>query len=282
MKREPYTYAILRYRHDPVAGEQVNVGVVLYAPKSNFIGAQFRKAYSRVAKVFPDVNGAVLKHDLVRIEKAFNKLSTNEDPDLFSDSYDVMNFAHRVVGVDDSALVWSISGSGVTSDAEKTLNALHSRFISQYDQEVLHRRDDADVWKPFRDKLSELRIAEIFEPKIIQSPINEVEFDHAWKNGVWHCVQPISFDLVTAAGIQEKAAKWVGNLQGLSKATENFCPYFLVGAPSDPTMTRAYQRAVEFLREAPLAPTVVLEAEMEKFADEFLDKVNHSRQPSSN
>ena len=279
MSREPYTYAILRYRHDPIAGEQINVGVVLYAARSQFLRAHFRKAYGRIAKVFPDVNGRELRKALSRIERAF-EVELKSEPVLFSGSLNVLNFAHRVVGVDDSSLVWSEMGSGVTSDPLKTLESLHRRFIGQYDRTDDHRRQDADVWKPFRERLLERKISDIFERKVIHSPRNDVEFDHAWKNGIWHCIQPLSFDLSTPDGIQEKAARWVGQMVGLSKAEERFKSYFLVGAPSDVRMQNAYVRAIEFLREAPEAE-VILEDEMEQFADTISDKVSESRATAS-
>ena len=67
---------------------------------------------------------------------------------------------------------------------------------------------------------------------------------------------------------------------GLSKAEERFKSYFLVGAPSDVRMQNAYVRAIEFLREAPEAE-VILEDEMEQFADTISDKVSESRATAS-
>ncbi|MGO7958057.1 DUF3037 domain-containing protein [Rhizobium leguminosarum] len=277
MKREPYTYTLLRYRHDPVAGEQINVGVAIYAPRSGFLGALFRKAYGRITKVFPDVNGSLLRQDLGQIERAFEKLSKRKETnDLLSDQCTALTFAHKIIGVDDSSLIWSTLGSGLTNDPAKTLEDLHHRFVSQYDEPHQQRRGDADIWRPFRDYLLERKIADIFQVKTIRSPRNEVEFQHAWKNGKWHCIQPLSFDLTTEDGIQEKAAKWVGHMVGLLKADEEFKPYFLIGRPSDESMLPAYQRALDFLSEAPLAPEIVQESEMDRLADTLADKVKAS------
>ena len=60
---------------------------------------------------------------------------------------------------------------------------------------------------------------------------------------------------------------------GLSKSAEQFHPYFIVGKPSDPTLTAAYERAIEFIGEAPLSPTIVLEDKVESFVNEIADKV---------
>ncbi|RJT31901.1 DUF3037 domain-containing protein [Mesorhizobium waimense] len=49
---------ILRYRHDPVGGEQINVGIVVHAARSGFLGAVMRRSYGRISKVFPTLDGA--------------------------------------------------------------------------------------------------------------------------------------------------------------------------------------------------------------------------------
>lgn len=277
MKREPYTYMILRYRHDPVAGEQINVGVVLHAAESGFLGAAIRKAYGRVSKLFPTVDGTTLRRDLAGVERAFKKLAkTNVRNDLVSRP-NVATFALQVVGRDDSALIWSDVGSGVTSDPAKTLEDLHTRFVAQYDTDAAVRRSDADIWKPFRDLLVERQVADILQHKTIKAAHDEVDFDHAWKNGKWHCFQPLSFDLLTPDGIQEKAARWVGHMVGLKSASEEFQPYFIIGEPTEGTLRPAYDRAIEFIGSAPLSPRIITEKAFDTFADELADEINAHR-----
>lgn len=251
MNREPYTYMILRYRHDPVAGEQINVGIVLHAPRSGFLGAVVRRAYGRVAKLFPTLDGATLRHDLTSIERTFQKMAKERVSGDMIDQPNASTYALRVVGKDDSSLIWSEMGSGVTSDPAKTLEDLHCRFVTRHDEVTSARRSDADIWRPFRDLLLERRIENIFQKKTIFGVHDAVEFDHAWKNGKWHCFQPLSFDLTTAEGIQEKAARWVGHMVGLKQTEDQFQPYFIVGKPSDAALAPAYERAIDFIRAAP-------------------------------
>ncbi|MGX5803918.1 DUF3037 domain-containing protein [Bradyrhizobium sp. Arg314] len=273
MTREPYTYMILRYRHDPVAGEQVNVGVVVHAVRSGFLGAIMRRSYGRIAKMFPTLDGATLRQDLIGIERAFQKLArTNVSGDMVGRP-SAATYALRVVGKDDSALVWSDIGSGVTSDPAKTLEDLHSRFVTRYDEATAARRSDADIWRPFRDLLLERKIENVFQRKTIVGTHDAVEFDHSWKNGKWHCFQPLSFDLTSAAGIQEKAARWVGHMVGLKQAVDEFQPYFIVGEPSDDSLAASYERAIDFIRTAPLNPQIVTEKEMPNFVDDLAVKV---------
>lgn len=277
MKREPYTYMILRYRHDAVAGEQINVGVILHAAQSGFLGAAIRKAYGRISKVFPTVDGTTLRQDLAQIERAFQKLAkTNVGGDLVSQP-NVASYALQVVGKDDSSLVWSDIGSGLTTDPERTLADLSARFVTQYDETVPARRSDAEIWKPFRDLLVERQVADIFETKTVSTTLDEVEFEHAWKNGKWHCFQALSFDLATADGIREKAAKWAGHMVGLKSAANTIQPYFVVGAPADARLSAAYDRAVELIGAAPLSPKVITEDDFGTFADQLADKVRAHR-----
>jgi hypothetical protein len=51
---------------------------------------------------------------------------------------------------------------------------------------------------------------------------DEIDFQHAWKNGAWHCLEPVSFDLLRADSIREKAHKVLGELTSLRDATEPF------------------------------------------------------------
>lgn len=274
MKRHRYTYSILRYRHDPVAGEQLNVGVVVHSVDRPFLGARFRKNYGRLSKAFPDVDGSTLRQDLTRIEKAFERLTKLEGNDLLSIEGNAASFATKIVGPDDGSLIWSDLGSGTTDNLEATLEKLFIRLVTQYEDSAAPRRTDADVWRPVRDRLMELKVASVFEKKTIASSKDEVEFEHAWKNGKWHCYQPLSFDLATIDSIQEKAARWVGHMVGLSSASEQFHPYFIVGKPSEPALQSAYRRALDFIADAPLQPTIVSEDDVEAFANDLADRVH--------
>ena len=268
MKRERYTFVVLRYRHDPVAGELLNVGVVVYAPESQFLGGRFRKAYGRLSKIYPDLDGSTLRHDLGRLEKEFERLAKKETGNhLLSSSHDAAGLAFSVVGKDDGSLVWSEMGSGIATSPKATLDRLFERYVTQYDDASVIRRTDAEIWRPFRDRLSELSLASALQSKTISTSKDEVQFEHAWKNGKWHCFQPLSFDMASADSIQEKAARWVGHMVGLSKAADEFQPYFIVGGPSDRELLPAYSRALDFLGDAPNHPQIVQEDNVEEFVD---------------
>lgn len=262
--RMTYTYVLLRYRHDSLSGEFANVGVVVHSPGWHFLGSRVRKTVGRLSKMFPDLDRAALMDGLRVIEKGLARLQKSEGSGLLTKLRDAESFAKLVLPPDDSSLIWSNVGSGVTKDPLETLESLYRRFVSRYDESARVTRDDAAVWQPVREKLAERNLADRLQSKLISSPIDEVEFQHAWKNGAWHCYQPLSFDLVTGEGIREKAARWSGHMTGLSRADETIRPHFIVGPPADPKLSDDYRRAVDLLRASALDPDVYEEREIDK------------------
>lgn len=258
-----YTYVLLRYRHDPLAGEFANVGVVLHQPSTGFLDAKVRHTLGRLSKMFPDLDGDTLKSVLRGLERAIERLAKREGSDLLTSLKDAGAFARRVMPDDDTSFVWGPVGSGLTTNPSDMLARLYDRFIARYDEPHMRHRDDAAVWRPVRDRLAELDLADRLEHKIIVSPVDRVEFQNAWKNGAWHCYQPLSFDLVNGENIREKARRWAGHLLALSEPDEPFKPYFFVGSPSNDSLEAAYRDAIEILQLGPNEPVVIEETRMD-------------------
>lgn len=277
--RRPYTYVILRYRHDPLSGEFANVGVLLHQGAAGFLEAKIRSTLGpRLTKMFPSLDTDSLKSGLQSISRRVSKLGVREGGDMLSSLNDASGFAKKVLPQDDTSFVWSPVGSGITDDPRRTLDKLYSRFVAQYDGKAKAPRVDADVWRPVRDLLLARNIADRLQPKVIRSPVDQVEFDHAWKNGAWHCYQPLSFDLSSSDNIREKAARWAGHMLALSDSDELFRPHFIVGPPSNPQLEVAYEKAVALLKRSPGAPEVLEESSAEVLVDRIEDQLRaHDR-----
>lgn len=267
--RQPFSYVVLRYRHDALAGELINVGVVAYAAGAQFLKAAVRTTYGRLSKLYPDFEGSTLTADLRRLETALKRFVDTDVSGMFASDHTAGSFARRVIDDPAGSYIWSDVKYGITKSPDEELRRLYDRYIGRFEHIHTTRRSDADVWRPARDKLMERQLTAFFEPKTIKSNRDEVSFDHAWKNGVWHCFQPLSFDLESADSIQNKAARWVGHMVGLSKSEEAFKPYFIVGKPADPHLSAAFERAIAFLGEAPSQhlPAVIREDEIGAFVE---------------
>jgi hypothetical protein len=274
-KGHQYTYVMLRYRHDPLAGEFANVGVVLHAPAAGFLSARMRHTAGRLSKIFPDVDSEVIKGAFRSVERSINRIAEKEGNDLLSKTHNAETFAARVLRRDDSSFVWGPLGSGVTDNPEKTLETLYARFVGRYDDRQRLQRDDAAVWKPVRDLLLQRNLAHKLQPKIISSAVDKVEFAHAWKNGAWHCYQPLSFDLATSETIKDKAKRWAGQMLALQHADEPFKPHFVVGAPSEPALHDAFETAVKILKLSPVDAEIIDESDVATLVNRIEDQLRN-------
>ena len=256
-----YSYTVLRYVHDVTSGEFVNVGVALYSSEARYIGALCRTTYGRLSKVFPGVNAehfkALMRYIQNRFEESGERLSSELQ---FASHSDVIEIAQSVLPKDDSSLQWSPSGSGRTDDPAQVLEKLFNRMVMRYeDKQAPSTRTDDDVWRHFKKDLEGHRILQYFRPKTISVQDDEIEFQHSWKNGKWHCLEPISFDMATADRIKEKAHRWMGQLTSVQGAADQFKVYLLVGAPQHESLQPAFQRAMSMLNRIPGDKEIVFE-----------------------
>jgi hypothetical protein len=265
-----YTYTVLRYIHDVTTGEFVNVGVALYAPQARYASAQCRATYGRLNKVFPGMNGEHFRSLMRHIHARFEELGEQLVNELaLSEPHNVMELAHSILPHDDSSLQWSTIGSGITSNPSETLDKLYERMVMQYDDHLHHRRhrNDQDVWRNFKHSLEARRLLHHFKPKRISVKDDEVEFKHAWKNGVWHCLEPLSFDLSEADNIRDKAHQWLGQITSIKDTNEPFKLYLLVGQPQEEQLRPAFDSALSILNKIDIDKQIILEQDADELTE---------------
>lgn len=203
-----FTYTVLRYVHDIATGEFVNMGVALYAPEAKYVSAICSPRYGRLTRMFLDVSGEHVRSLVRYIQARFEEYSTklNGELALGSRRRSIMEIAASILPPDDSSLQWSEANGGITENPAATLEQLYVRLVDRYEQRAnLPSREDDDIWKPFRKELEVKQVLSRLHPKRIIAKDYDHEFEHAWKNGVWHLYQPLSLDLVEADSIVDKA-----------------------------------------------------------------------------
>lgn len=275
-----YTYSVLRYVHDVTSGEFVNVGVALYAPQARYLSAMCRPTYGRLNKVFPGMNGEHFKALMRHIQNSFEAQGERFANELaLASPAGVMEIAQSVLPKDDSSLQWSPAGSGRTDDPAQALEKLFNRMVMRYEErQPSSSRTDDDVWRHFKRDLEEQKILQHFQPKTIAVQDDEIEFQHSWKNGKWHCLEPISFDLVAADSIKDKAHRWLGQLASVKDAVDPFKVYLLVGAPQQENLQPAFQNAMSILGKIPGDREIVLEKDALDWAARIAGEVaEHER-----
>jgi Protein of unknown function (DUF3037) len=271
-----FSYTILRYVHDTVTGEFVNVGVALYAPEPRYASALCRTTYGRLTKTFPGMNGdgfrSLMRHIQGHIEQMGDQI--REELPLIGLPGSVMEIAHAVLPLDGSSLQWSEPGGGLTEDPSKTLEGLFDRMVMSYEGvQQTPKRSDEEVWKKFKHTLETRNVARFLQPKKIVGTVDEVEFQHAWKNDVWHCLEPISFDLADSDGIRVKAHRWLGQLMSVKDARDPFKVYMLLGGPQQEELSDAFRKAVRILEQIPVEKEIVLEQNASQFSEQFSSEI---------
>jgi hypothetical protein len=275
-EKKQYGFVILRYVHDVLTAEFVNVGVVMYVPSEGRVLSRVRSTIGRLRGVFPDLDRAAFVHSMQSVRNGFRRVAQRKSTsDLFKTLDSVMAIAKEAVPADDSSLQWSSIGSGLTSNPQETFERLYGQFVSRYDHRAPHRRTDDEIWRPVLLKLEEREIANKLQEKTIASSLDDVSFKHAWKNGKWHAYEPVSFDLAEADSIKTKAREWLGHLSAVvaDGTAEAFQPHFFVGGPSDPNLLAAYEAAKEILRHAPNNPEVFEESQLDSFVAKIEDEM---------
>ncbi|GMV92425.1 MAG: hypothetical protein AMXMBFR82_22030 [Candidatus Hydrogenedentota bacterium] len=274
--KTPYTYSVLRYVHDTTTGEFINVGVALLAPNERYVSAICRPTYGRLTKTFPGMDGEAFKGLMRFIQSQFEEMGGHLCGDLPFDEApkSIMELAHKVLPPDDSSLQWSPAGSGLTENPSQTLERLFERMVVAYDEKPQREvRSDDQVWHRYRRDLETRHVIRHLKPKRIAVEDDEVEFRYAWKNGIWHCLEPVSLDLALADSIRDKAHRWLGHISSVQNAAEPFKIYFLLGQPQRADLQSAYKSAISILGKIPSEKEIVTEDNAERFSDQFAREI---------
>jgi hypothetical protein len=275
-ERHQYSYVILRYVHDVLTSEFINVGVVMYVPSHGRIIARTRNTIGRLRGVFPDLERHAFTSMMANLRREFHKVARRKfKTPLFNWEETLASIVRETVPHDDSSLQWSALSAGITDNPQGTFESIYERFVARYDTSAKHRRTDDDVWRPVLQKLEERNLANSLTEKVIAGSLDDVRFKHAWKNGQWNVYEPISFDLADEDGIKRKAREWLGHLTAVvdKNSTEPFKAHFLIGAPSNGHLIEAFHTAKEILRRAPNEPQIFEEDQVDELVSQIEDEI---------
>lgn len=275
MQRTAYSFSILRYIHDITSGEFINVGIAITANDRSYIRAKINTNYGRAKKIFPNLNAEGYRKRLRSIQSIVDAVSIENQGSLeFSSENPIQEVLRHTLATDDSSLQWSSIRSGLSRNLEETLNEIYARYVVKFEKTSSENKvKDEDVWKEFRSELEKRHLLRFLTPTTIESIDDSVHFDHAWKNGIWHCLEPISFDLSSAASIREKAHKWLGQISSVSDgAKEEFSVYFLTGKPIERDLHEAYEQAIKILQKCDNA-SVIQQNEASKLSKDLEKKI---------
>jgi len=220
--------------HDRVTAEFVNVGIVVYQPDTNFLQGKFVSKFSRISQFFIDINGQYLLSTLKQFEKEL-EIASNRLSELFTNHSSLSEITNIILPKDDSALVCSELLFGIDIDPQSVVDDLFDRLINKYSHETeKEHHDDKYVWrKVYKQFFDKYEITNKLKPHTVKTDHDYIEFDKAWKNGVWNCYQTLSFDLKRNDSIKNKVYRWSGILSELENSNQELHLYFLTVNPTN-------------------------------------------------
>lgn len=263
---KPYSYVILQYLPDIMTGEVLNIGIVFFCPANQFLAVRMRPSITRISQAFPGINGQGLKRIAGWISTSIGKQARQlygKSRNLFlEEPMSARAFALAHFPKDDSSLRWSEERHGLTADPEKELGRLFERVVVHYDRPLdRNARSDADVWFEYSKALESVGLASELQEHTVSGEIEPYKFDHALKNGRWHCLEPLSFDLMRPESIKIKARDKFAEMSFLTAPKDDLKVYFLIGEPHTDDGRRAAETAIRILEHSPLDKEIVRESE---------------------
>jgi Protein of unknown function (DUF3037) len=273
-KRKSYTYVVVRYTHDPISAEFINVGVVLMDTVAQRPLVRFQRAYSRAKAMFPTLNRDDFIAAISRARQAINASSPKlSSGDLFATQINAEQLVLKALPLDDHGIQAGSMGNGMTLDLDTALDQLFDRFVLKYDgKQKSTRRDDSDIWRPMQSRFKSEQVADLFSEATVVAKSDVQKFEHTWRNGKLHCIQPLSFDLSSADAVREKARNWLGKLAALDDAESDFKAYLVLGEPSNPSLKPAFKQGLELLQKVPagIDYQIIVESEIDDFTEKFV------------
>ena len=249
-----FQFTVLRYVHDSFTGEFLNVGLALYSQTPAFFKAKFMQKYSRVTGAFPEANGEFYRryvsHLQSQVDLLAEKVNSQQIPLEQWLPNRIDELLVKILPKDDSAVQFGPTQGGMTSNLEETFEDLYFRLVEAHiPHEDVLSRSEAEIWSVFYKSLKEHNIIHRLKPTTIRTRMDDITFDHAWKNGRWKALQPLSFDLTKAGSIRNKAHQYFGTNVILEDSDDISNLYYLLGKPrrDDSSLTKAYIKAKDLL-----------------------------------
>jgi hypothetical protein len=269
---------------DLYTGEFANLGVVLYCPELKFLECRVTSKYARLSDFFGDVQGTHLMATLRYFEKRISKVAEEIfglfDAEFKNLGYDkIETITASILPNDDSALQLSEVVTGLDISPQNTIDYLFDRIIERYNNDSQLQHTDQYVWRNvYKVHFDKYGITKKLTKHLVTTDKDEIKFERAWKNGIWHCYQALSFDLKSEDSIKGKAYKWSGIIRALETAVEPINLYLLTTTPKDENaVLRDFISTTLAFEGSDLSVHIINENEADNFASQTRKQMEESK-----
>jgi hypothetical protein len=271
MKRFGYTYCLIKYVHNPVAGEILNIGVLLFSDEQRQIVGKFESHFERLSSAFANFDGDHYRSVIRNLESSTSHLNEKFNPTLFKSGFkDIKEVFSLLVPDLGLSIQFGNILAGITNDLEFESEQIFDRLItSQSPQKEKKSRSDEEVWAIFNKSFAKKQITPYLKPKRFTSNDYDLKFEHTFKNEKEHILNPATMDYANEESIQNRAIKILGQATTLKGNSEIGKLYILLGEPRLESHRNAYIKAKNLLNKIPIEKEIIEEKEAEPFADEL-------------
>jgi hypothetical protein len=232
--------------------------------------------YGRITQMFQKIDGQRFRQISRYIQEQICAAGRLREKPLlpFESDQSIEQVLAKILPPDDSAIQFSRTGVGLSANLDQTLQELYRRHVELYTSHIdVPRRTDEEVWRTFREPLDRVQVTPRLRPKRIVASSYDYEFERSWKNEIWHVLEPVSFDMVEAGSMLDKANRWVGRATSLLDSSESFCIHMLLGEPADDRLKETFVKAQNILCKMPGEKVFVHESDADAFAEELAREV---------
>lgn len=205
-------YAIVRFLPFLETGEFANVGVILFAPKTRFLGYKLApKAFPRVTRFFNELDAAVYRKAIRGFDtelEEVQKLAIGQTSD------DLILFAKEVTRLRESLLRFSELRTVLTDNPQEELEALYARYVGrdfinqEYRENVMTRT--------IKKQLADCNLEKLYVKYTFKKDLRKVTLPLVNSNPeITRVMKPLAFDQKDPSKLIEHAELWRNKLDWL-------------------------------------------------------------------
>jgi Protein of unknown function (DUF3037) len=271
MTRMSAMYTIIRYIPNILKEEFVNVGVILVCPEVGFQRLRAIPSFGEgsKAKLLEGSDGLFVRHAVSKLEEL---LELNRAADLVGEE-GVTNKRLNFTGLAtlqkmyNNNIQLSQPFSAATDNPEALLEKLYRDFVDTVEVKPKSERVTSGVIRRKVERtFAELELFDAGLQKNWKLPVKTHIVDMAYKNGVWHCYQAISFATTHKGTISDVIKDTNSYRQAASDAKNS----------SDPNIENAHFTVLGYL---PPSPSSIVEGLVQDLKDNGIKWADYEEAP---
>lgn len=168
----------------------MNLGIVAFDAANGFLKSRFTIKIGKISAFFKNTNSRYVIEMVQSIQDDFDLHSNKPNSELrFTDEQQINGVVNNILPKDDSALYFTEIKKGLDENLDCFVDDMFLRFVKVHliDEDDKEARNDKQVWnKIYKKHFDDNGISSHLATHIVKTKNDELEFDKAWKNGVWN------------------------------------------------------------------------------------------------